>query len=118
MITTPGTHPREARFGGRTVTFRSLRTEDKELFKTFIRSLPSKDNYYLMVDVYDDQAINRWVIRNRLGARAAKALGAHGQRSIGGSKAFLKPGISHPGDSHRLRPERERRDREPGDHGP
>src|SRR5690242_9314788 len=55
MTTTPGTHPRESRFGGRTVTFRSLRTEDKELFKSFIRSLPRKDNYYLMVDVYDDQ---------------------------------------------------------------
>ena len=63
MSTTPGTHPRESRFGGRTVTFRSLRTEDKELFKSFIRSLPRKDNYYLMVDVYDDQAINRWMNR-------------------------------------------------------
>ncbi len=63
MTTTPGTHPRESRFGGRTVTFRSLRTEDKELFKSFIRSLPRKDNYYLMVDVYDDQAIDRWMNR-------------------------------------------------------
>jgi hypothetical protein len=45
------------------VTFRSLRTEDKELFKSFIRSLPRKDNYYLMVDVHDDQAINRWMKR-------------------------------------------------------
>jgi len=63
MITTPGTHPRESRFGGRTVTFRSLRSEDKELFKNFIRSLPRKDNYYLMVDVYDDQAIDRWMNR-------------------------------------------------------
>ena len=45
------------------VTFRSLRIEDKELFKGFIRSLPRKDNYYLMVDVHDDQAINRWMKR-------------------------------------------------------
>ena len=45
------------------VIFRSLRTEDKELFKSFIRSLPRKDNYYLMVDVHDDQAINRWMNR-------------------------------------------------------
>ena len=43
------------------VTFRTLRTEDKELFKSFIRSLPRMDNYYLMVDVHDDQAINRWM---------------------------------------------------------
>ena len=59
MTTTPGTHPRESRFGGRTVTFRSLRTEDKELFKSFIRSLPRKDNYYLMVDVYDVSVAHR-----------------------------------------------------------
>ena len=45
------------------VPFRSLRTEDKELFKSFIRSLPRKDNYYLTVDVHDDQAINRWMNR-------------------------------------------------------
>ena len=45
------------------VTFRSLRAEDKELFKSFIRSLPRKANYYLMVDVHDDQAINRWMKR-------------------------------------------------------
>ena len=43
--------------------FRSLRTEDKELFRSFIRSLPRKDNYYLMVDPHDDQAINRWMNR-------------------------------------------------------
>ena len=63
MSTTPETHPREAQFGGRPVTFRSLRAEDKELFKSFIRSLPRKDNYYLLVDVHDDQAINRWMSR-------------------------------------------------------
>ena len=45
------------------VTFRSLRAEDKELFKGFIQSLPRKDNYYLTVDVHDDQAINRWMKR-------------------------------------------------------
>ena len=45
------------------VPFRSLRAEDKELFKSFMRSLPRKDNYYLMVDVHDDQAINRWMKR-------------------------------------------------------
>ncbi|MGC2397839.1 MAG: GNAT family N-acetyltransferase, partial [Rhodomicrobium sp.] len=40
-----------------------LGTDDKELFKSFIRSLPRMDNYYLMVDVHDDQAINRWMNR-------------------------------------------------------
>ena len=45
------------------VIYRALRTEDKELFKSFIRSLPRKDNYYLTVDAHDDQAINRWMRR-------------------------------------------------------
>jgi ribosomal protein S18 acetylase RimI-like enzyme len=40
-----------------------LRAEDEELFKSFIRSLPGKDNYYLMVDVHDDQALSRWMKR-------------------------------------------------------
>ena len=40
-----------------------MRAEDKELFKSFIRSLPRKDNYYLTVDAHDDQAINRWMNR-------------------------------------------------------
>ena len=43
------------------VNFRPMQAEDKELFKSFIRSLPRKDNYYLLVDVYNDQAINRWM---------------------------------------------------------
>jgi len=44
-----------------TVNFRPMQAEDKELFKSFIRSLPRKDNYYLLVDVHDDQAIDRWM---------------------------------------------------------
>jgi len=43
------------------VNFRPMQAEDKELFKSFIRSLPRKDNYYLLVDVHDDQAIDRWM---------------------------------------------------------
>ena len=42
------------------VTFRAMQAEDKELFKRFIRSLPRRDNYYLLVDVQNDQAIERW----------------------------------------------------------
>ena len=38
-----------------------FKAEDKELFKSFIRSLPRKDNYYLLIDVHDDQAIDRWM---------------------------------------------------------
>ena len=43
------------------VKFRPMRAEDKELFKSFIRSLPRKDNYCLLIDVHDDQAIDRWM---------------------------------------------------------
>ena len=43
------------------VKFRPMQAEDKELFKSFIRSLPRKDNYYLLVDVHNDQAIDRWM---------------------------------------------------------
>ena len=67
MSTTPGTHPRESQFGGRPVIFRSMRAEDKELFRSFIRSLPRKDNFYLMVDVNNDQAIDRWMNRVQSG---------------------------------------------------
>ena len=41
--------------------FRTMRAEDRELFKSFIRSLPRKDNYCLLVDVHNDQAIDRWM---------------------------------------------------------
>ena len=43
------------------VKFRPMQAEDKELFKSFIRSLPRKDNYYLLIDVHNDQAIDRWM---------------------------------------------------------
>ena len=43
------------------VTFRAMEGEDKELFKKFIRSLPRRDNYYLLVDVQNDQAIEHWM---------------------------------------------------------
>jgi len=38
-----------------------MRAEDQELFKTFVRSLSRKDNYYLMVDVNNDRAIDMWM---------------------------------------------------------
>ena len=49
------------------VKFRPMQAEDKELFKSFIRSLPRKDNYYLLIDVHDDQAIDCWMEKIRLG---------------------------------------------------
>ena len=43
------------------IIFRSMRAEDKELFANLLRSLPRKDNYYLLVDVDNDQTIERWM---------------------------------------------------------
>ena len=43
------------------VSFRPMRAEDKELFTNLLRSLPRKDNYYLLVDVHNDRTIQRWM---------------------------------------------------------
>ena len=45
------------------VSFRLMRAEDKELFTNLLRSLPRKDNYYLLVDVNNDRTIQRWMER-------------------------------------------------------
>jgi ribosomal protein S18 acetylase RimI-like enzyme len=60
MTVTPRTFPFTSEFRGNIVTFRRMCADDKELFRSFIRSLPAKDNYYLLVDVRSDQAIDRW----------------------------------------------------------
>ena len=61
MSATPRNYPWASEVGGRPVTFRLMRAEDKELFKKFIRSLPAEDNFYLMVDVQNDRAIDDWM---------------------------------------------------------
>ena len=61
MSATPRTYPWASQFGGRPVTFRLMKAEDKDLFKHFIRSLPQEDNYYLLVDVHRDPAIDNWM---------------------------------------------------------
>ena len=61
MTTALRTYPWTSVFAGRPVTFRHICPEDKALFTTFIRALPARDNYYLLVDVGTDQAIERWV---------------------------------------------------------
>ena len=70
MLKAQGTYPSETQFGGRSVIFRLLRGADKDLFKRFMRSLPPKDNYYLLVDVHNDQAIDRWMNRVESGQTA------------------------------------------------
>jgi L-amino acid N-acyltransferase YncA len=61
MSGTPTTYPRTSEFGGQLVTFRQMHAGDKELFTSFMRSLPPRDNYYLSVDVLSNQAMDHWV---------------------------------------------------------
>ena len=79
--------------------FRSLRAEDKELFKSFIRSLPRKDNYYLMVDVHDDQAITRWMKRVESG-EIIGVIGLEGDQMVGYCNLHTNnlPWIRHVGE--------------------
>lgn len=49
------------------IKFRRMQAEDSELFRIFIRSLPRKDNYYLLVDVNNDHAIDLWMEKIRSG---------------------------------------------------
>lgn len=56
----PRADPFTAEFRGQFVTFRPICADDKERFRSFIRSLPAKDNYYLLEDVHNDEAIDRW----------------------------------------------------------
>src|SRR3974377_1774772 len=81
------------------VTYRSLRVEDKELFKSFIRSLPRKDNYYLTVDVQDDQAINRWMKRVESG-EIIGVIALEGSQMIGYGNLHTNnlPWIRHVGE--------------------
>jgi ribosomal protein S18 acetylase RimI-like enzyme len=44
-----------------------MQAKDGELFRSFIRSLPRKDNYYLLLDVHSDQALDRWMEKIRSG---------------------------------------------------
>jgi L-amino acid N-acyltransferase YncA len=60
MTLTASTFPFSSEFRGQFVTFRRMCPGDKEIFRSFMRSLPAKDNYYLLVDVRSDQAIDRW----------------------------------------------------------
>jgi ribosomal protein S18 acetylase RimI-like enzyme len=61
MSAEPRTYPRESHFRDRSINFRLMGAEDKEQFKNFIRSLPHEDNFYLMLDVHNDRAIDRWM---------------------------------------------------------
>ena len=70
--------------------FRSMRAEDRELFKSFIRSVPRKDGCYLLADVHNDQTIDRRMdrlesgqIMNVLALEDGQMIGHHNLRTIG-----------------------------------
>jgi L-amino acid N-acyltransferase YncA len=79
MSVTPRTYPWESQFGGRPVSIRLMRPEDNELFKKFIRSLPAEDNFYLMVDVQSDRAIDEWMRGVETGQTTSVVAIEHGE---------------------------------------
>jgi ribosomal protein S18 acetylase RimI-like enzyme len=99
MSTTAKTYPWAAQFGGRSVTFRCMRAEDQELFKSFIRSLPHVDNFYLLVDVHNDQDIARWMQRMESG-QTVSVIALDNERMIGYGNLHANepPWISHVGE--------------------
>src|SRR5271166_381031 len=64
------------------VSFRPMQAEDKELFANFLRSLPRKDNYYLLVDVDKDQTIQRWMDKVESGETLG-VVALQGERMVG-----------------------------------
>src|SRR5579863_2462441 len=82
MSVTPRTYPWESQLGGRPVSIRLMRLDDKDLFKKFIRSLPAEDNFYLMVDVQSDRAIDDWM-RGVESGQTTSVLAIEGGQIIG-----------------------------------
>ena len=99
MSATARAYPWASQFGGWSVTFRFLRAEDQELFKNFIRSLPHKDNFYLLVDVRNEQAIERWMERVESG-HTLSVIALENDRMIGYCNLHTNepPWIRHVGE--------------------
>ena len=81
------------------VMFRSMRIEDKELFANFLRSLPRKDNYFLLVDVHTNQTIQRWMDNVKTG-RTIGVLALKGGQMVGYCDLRINdlPWTSHVGE--------------------
>jgi GNAT superfamily N-acetyltransferase len=58
---TARTYPWNANVGGAALTFRLMTPADKDLFRDFTRSLPEEDNFFLMLDVRQDRALDHWM---------------------------------------------------------
>lgn len=100
MTVTPRTLPFTSEFHGQLVTFRRMCAADKELFRSFIRSLPPKDNYYLLLDVRSDQAIDRWAEEVEYGHTLGVIASDADQRMIGYCSVDTNelPWTSHTGE--------------------
>jgi ribosomal protein S18 acetylase RimI-like enzyme len=101
MPATLRTYPWESLLGDHLVTFRLMRAEDKELFTAFIRSLPGRDNYYLLLDMHNDQSIDLWVKRVESG-QALSVIALQNDRMIGYCDLHTNemPWIRHTAEIH------------------
>jgi ribosomal protein S18 acetylase RimI-like enzyme len=82
MTATPRTYPWESLLHGRHVTFRLMNAGDEDLFKGFIRALPQKDKYYLMLDMHSDRSIDLWMTRIASG-QTVSVIAIEADRMIG-----------------------------------
>ncbi len=101
MTATPRTYPWESLLGERLVTFRLMSAADKDLFKDFIRSLPPKDNYYLLLDMRNDQSIDLWMKRIE-SAQTVSVIAVEQERMIGFCDLHVNevPWIRHTAEIH------------------
>jgi len=99
MSTAPRTYPWASQFGAQSVTFRLMDSRDQELFKTFIRSLPAEDNFYLLVDVQKDSAIDNWMKGVESGATLS-VIAIENDRIVGYCNLHMNevPWIRHVGE--------------------
>jgi len=101
MTAASRTYPWESLVGERLVTFRLMNSADKGLFTDFIRSLPERDNYYLMLDMHNDRSIDSWVRRVESG-HAVSLIATEREHMIGFCDLHVTdvPWIRHTAEIH------------------
>ncbi|MGP6156415.1 MAG: N-acetyltransferase family protein [Vulcanimicrobiaceae bacterium] len=101
MTATPRTYPWESLLGDQLVTFRMMSAADKDIFKDFVRSLPRRDNYYLMLDMHSDQSIDLWFKRVETG-QTLSVIALQNDRMIGFCDLHINdvPWIRHTAEMH------------------
>jgi ribosomal protein S18 acetylase RimI-like enzyme len=97
----PRLYPWDSQLGEHPVTIRLMTGDDKRLFADFIRSLPQKDKYYLMLDMHSDRSIDSWVRRVESG-ETVSLIATERDRMIGFCDLHLTdvPWIRHTAEIH------------------